>query len=72
MALASPSVPARVKTRFYMFGLLFSEVESETDNFYRLPEEKQKELIEAKVKAYMDEAGANEPPVIKIPAVTPN
>ena len=67
MALASPSVPARIKTRFYMFGMVFSELEAENPNFYNLPEARQRELIEAKVKTYMDEAGANEPPVIAIP-----
>ena len=72
MALASPGVPARIKTRFYMFGLLFSELESETNNFYRLPAKRQEELIEAKVKQYMDESGANAPPVIALPATTPN
>ena len=30
---------------------------------------KQKELVEAKIQQYMDEAGANAPPAIRIPEV---
>ena len=69
MALASPQVPARIKARFYMSGLLFSDIETEAPGFYSLATAKQKELVEAKIQQYMDEAGANAPPAIRIPEV---
>lgn len=68
LALSSPGVPQRVKTRYYMFGMLFADLEAEKPNFYLLPEDQQREIIEAKVKDYMDESGANERPVLAMPA----
>lgn len=67
LALASPSVPQRIKTRFLMFGTLFSDLERENPNFYQLPAKTQDLLVENKVEAYMNESGVNEPPVITLP-----
>ncbi len=68
MALTNTDVPKRLKVKYLLMSAIFAELEQESDekgeDFYSLAARVQKERIEAKVKAYMDETQAAMPTLI--------
>lgn len=67
LSLSDPAVPERYKVRYMMLGVIFNELEEENDNLYLLAPDKLAELVEAKVKAYMDESKQAQKPVFALP-----
>lgn len=70
MALSDPAVPQKYKTRYLMLGVIFSELESELENFYQLAETEKRRLVDEKVMAYMNETKPVAP-VIQLPVNVP-
>lgn len=66
MALTNTDVPKRLKVKYLLMSAIFAELEQESEekgeDFYSLAARVQRERIEAKVKAYMDESGATAMP----------
>lgn len=70
--ITSDGTSERIKIFYNHFDLIFNDLEFENENFYRLEESKQRELLEAKIDEYVDKvhedqstdaaAAFNEPP----------
>lgn len=70
LALSDPAVPQKYKTRYLMLGVIFSELENEFENFYKLATSEKERLIDEKVMSYMNETKPVAP-AITLPINTP-
>ena len=70
LALSDPAVPQKYKTRYLMLGVIFSELENEIENFYKLATSEKARLIDEKVMSYMNETKPVAP-AITLPINTP-